>query len=101
MSTFLSIARFEDGDDAGERLPITRQHLVSAATRQPRFRILEQDGAVGVKVLSNAVAVLEEGGTLSCQLDGDQDVDLLTDTLKELASLIPDAVVRDEEGNTY
>ena len=99
MSVFLNIVRFENGDaDSGRRLPIIEAHLGAAVARQPRFRLLRQGGALGVKVLSNAVAVLD-GETLECQLQPDTDVELLGEVLCELAALIPDAVVRDEEGN--
>ena len=100
MSVFLEIVRIENGDaDSGSPLPITETQLEAAVARQPRFRLLRRDGAVGVKVLSDAVAVLD-GDVLTCQLQQDADVDLLSETLCELAALIPDAVVRDEEGNT-
>ena len=101
MSVFLNIVRFETGDpDVGKRLPITEAHLQAAVARQPRFRLLRQDGAIGVKVLSNAVAVYD-GQTLQCQFDHNTDVGLflLSEVLCELAALIPDAVVRDDEGN--
>ena len=52
-----------------------------------------------MKVLSNAVAVFD-GGALECQLQHNTDVGLLSEVLCELAALIPDAFVRDEEGNT-
>ena len=100
MSTFLDIARYENRDsDFGERLPITPEHLDAAAARQPQFQVLREEGALGVRVLSNAVAVLEEGGRLSCRVERGVDTELLTRTLCELAALIPDAVVEDEEGN--
>ena len=100
MSVSLYIKRFENGDpDSGKRLPITEAHLETAVARQPRFRLLRHEGAIGVKVLSNAVAVFG-GGTLECQLQHNTDVDLLSEVLCELAALIPDAVVRDQEGNT-
>ena len=100
MSVFLKIARFEGGDaDLGQRLPMTEAHLEAAVARQPRFRLLRQDGAIGVRVLSNEVAVYD-GEKLQCQLDHDTDIDRLSEALCELAALIPDAVVRDEQGNT-
>ena len=73
--------------------------MEAAVAREARFRLLRQDGAIGVKVLSNAVAVFNGEG-LECQLQHSTDVDLLSEVLCELAALIPDAVVRDEERNT-
>ena len=99
MSVSLNIVRLEQRDaDFGRRLPMTEAHLQAAVAKQPRFRLLKQDGATGVKVLSNAVAVFN-GEALECQLQHDTDVRLLSEVLCELAALIPDAVVRDEEGN--
>ena len=100
MSVFLNIVRFDNRDpDVGQRLPITEADLEAAVAKQPRFRLLRQDGAVGVKVLSDAVAVFN-GVALECQCRHDDDLDLLSEVLCELAALIPDAVVRDGEGNT-
>ena len=100
MSTFLDIVRYENQDpDAGEQLPITPEQLDAAAAEQPRFRVLHEEGQVGVRVLSNAVAVFEDSGHLSCRVERGVDTELLTRTLCELAGLIPDAVVEDEEGN--
>ena len=59
---------------------------------------MRQDGEVGVKLLSNAVARLE-GDKLVCRLHHNVDVGLLTDVICELAALLPDAVARDDEGN--
>ena len=100
MSVFFDVIRYANRDpDTGERLPITLEHLQAVAAARTRFRIVQEDGAVGIKVLSTAVAVLEDGGTLSCRLDpnmeGDE-IDLLEETLREIAALIPDAVLEDE-----
>ena len=99
MSVFLYIKRFEKGDPDLGHLPITEAHLEAAVAKDRRFRLLRQDGAVGVKVLSNEVAAFD-GEKLECQLQHNTDVELLSEVLCELAALIPDAVVRDEEGNT-
>lgn len=99
MSVFLYVKRFENGDPDFGQLPITEAHLEAAVAGDRRFRLLRQDGAVGVRVLSNEVAVFD-GEKLACQLRHDTDVDLLSEVLCELATLIPDAVVRDGEGNT-
>lgn len=100
MSVFVDIVRYENRDpESGERLPIMAEHLEAAAARQRGFRVLREAGQVGIRVLSNAVAVLEEDGHLSCRVERGVDTDLLTRTLCELAGLIPDAVVEDEEGN--
>jgi hypothetical protein len=49
----------------------------------------------------DVIAVLEGGGTLSCQLDNQTDIDQLIEQLRTLAAALPNAVVEDEEGEAY
>lgn len=78
--------------------PITDADSRQAVGNQRGFRMVEQDGFVGVRVLSNAVAIFNRQG-LKCQVRHGVDMDLLAEALCGLAGLIPGAVVRDDEGN--
>lgn len=101
MSTFVGITCYGPGGrEAANLRRLRREDLEAAVASLPRFKLVDEDGALGVKLPgSHQLAVLEGSGVLSCQLDGQTDTELLIDDLRELASTIPGAVVEDEDGN--
>ncbi len=107
MSHYLYITRYpnreRDPDDLDqESLPITRDMVEAAVAASSGLRFEMYGEKPGVKLLSYATAVLEDGGAMIVHTDnrpGVVDYDLLSATLKEFAERIPDGVVVDEEGN--
>lgn len=103
MSTFVDISCYDDaGPEGGNLKRLRRSDLEEAVKSLPKYEVVNESGAWGVKLPGiDAIAVLEGGGMLSCQLDSNTDIDNLLDRLRPLASALPNAFITDEEGEFY
>jgi hypothetical protein len=107
MSHYLYITRYANRERDPENfdqepLPISCEMVEAAASALSWLKFEMYGEKAGVKLLSYATAVLEDGGAMIVHTDtrpGVVDSDLLIATLKEFAEQIPDGIVEDEEGN--
>ena len=103
MSTFINVTCYdENGREAGDIRRLRCSDLERAVNLLPTFKLVNEDGSWGIKLPGlHTTVVLEAGGTLSCQLDRQTDIDHLIDQLRTLAAALPNAVIEDEEGEAY
>ncbi len=100
MSTFLYLERYA-AEPESSRLPILKRDLETVVAKLPKYKLIDEDGIVGITLPGTMTeAVIEDAG-LSCQLHPATDTDLLIDRLREVSALIPGSVITDEEGETY
>jgi hypothetical protein len=84
MSTFIGITCYdENGREGGNVRRLRRSDLEQAVKSLPNFDLVNEDGSWGIKLPGlDMVAVLEGGGTLSCQIDNQTEVDHLIEQLR-------------------
>ncbi len=103
MSAFIGIKCYDQNGRAGGNIHrLWRTDLEQAVRLKPNFVLVNEYGTWGIKLPGlDVIAELQGGGTLSCQLDNQTDIDHVIEQLRALALALPNAVIEDEEGETY